>query len=303
MHQGQAVGIAALLVLVAGPSLLALASLLRRSSASATAEATRWDWKLTIASTLLYTFAFNFIFFIQELFLVLPKAFTPGLRPTLFHNNHHWDGEHPLARLFQGTGALATLVTAAICALLLRGDLVRSTTARLLLIWTVYCGAFMALPQVVVGALSSDSDVGMAMDYFALGTTAKAIAAFIALASIATVAVALTRPMLELADEPTRIATARARTRFVAQIATLPALLATALIVPFRVPRELVEVVVLPIVVSVIGIAWIQAGAWRVADANARGESRDVSLVWPLVAVVALLLVFQLVLRPGIAFY
>jgi hypothetical protein len=56
---------------------------------------------------LLYTLAFNLTFFIQELFLVVPKALTPGLRPTLFHNNHLWQGEHPLASLFQGTGALA----------------------------------------------------------------------------------------------------------------------------------------------------------------------------------------------------
>jgi len=38
-----------------------------------------WNWKLTSASALIYTLAFNLIFFIQELFLVLPKAFTPGL--------------------------------------------------------------------------------------------------------------------------------------------------------------------------------------------------------------------------------
>jgi hypothetical protein len=34
-----------------------------------------------IGSTLLYTLAFNLTFFIQELFLVVPKALTPGLRP------------------------------------------------------------------------------------------------------------------------------------------------------------------------------------------------------------------------------
>lgn len=45
---------------------------------------TPWNWKLTVASALLYTLAFNSIFFTQELFLVLPKALTPGLRPTLF---------------------------------------------------------------------------------------------------------------------------------------------------------------------------------------------------------------------------
>ena len=65
----------------------------------------------SLQSGLLYTLAFNLTFFIQELFLVVPKALTPGLRPTLYHNNHNWEGDHPLERLFQGTGALAIFLT------------------------------------------------------------------------------------------------------------------------------------------------------------------------------------------------
>ena len=34
----------------------------------------------------------------------------PGLRPTLYHNNHNWQGDDPIAFLLQGTGALAILV-------------------------------------------------------------------------------------------------------------------------------------------------------------------------------------------------
>ncbi|MEO6104330.1 MAG: hypothetical protein ABIP44_11945, partial [Pseudoxanthomonas sp.] len=95
------------LVLIVCPLLLALAGAFRaRGETSVAAPA--WDWRLVALSTLLYVVAFNLVFFVQELFLVLPKAFTPGLRPTLFHNNHLWQGEHALASLFQGTGALAT---------------------------------------------------------------------------------------------------------------------------------------------------------------------------------------------------
>src|SRR5262245_14742619 len=64
-----------------------------------------------LLSLLVYTLAFNVTFFIQELFLVVPKALTPGLRPTLYHNNHNWEGSHPLENLFQGTGALAILIS------------------------------------------------------------------------------------------------------------------------------------------------------------------------------------------------
>jgi hypothetical protein len=89
VRQAKLIGIAVALVLVAGPLLLGLAGLVgsaRRAPPDPSPEPSApWNWKLTVTSALLYTLAFNLIFFIQELFLVLPKALTPGLRPTLFH--------------------------------------------------------------------------------------------------------------------------------------------------------------------------------------------------------------------------
>jgi hypothetical protein len=308
---GALIGIAVALVLGAGPLLLGLAGLIsaRRGTAEA-APARRWNWKLTVTSALLYTLAFNSIFFIQELFLVLPKALTPGLRPTLFHNNHTWEGDNPLASLFQGTGALATFLTATVCGLLLRRLWGRSATIRLFLIWMTYNGFLQSLPQVVVGAINPGNDVGMAMDYFGLSALAKTGAALVALAAIPAIGLWLARPLLSLAEEPADVAGAGARTRFVFQVATLPALVAIVLIIPFRVPRELIEVVVVPFVVTIVGIAWIQAGAWRVSSGgsgeggvNAQDPPGTVSIAHPLIAVLILLLVFQLVLRPGIHFY
>jgi hypothetical protein len=130
---------------------------------------------------------------------------------------------------------------------------------------------------------------------------AKTTAALLALAAIVAVALALRRPLLALADDAARIAGAAARTRFAFQVATLPALAAIVPIVPFRVPRDPVEVLVVPLVVSCVGIAWIQAGAWRVDDARASG-ARIGAIGWIAVAVAVLLLLFQLVLRPGITF-
>src|SRR4030095_9652897 len=112
----------------------------------------RPSWRLAIGSALLYTLAFNLTFFIQELFLVVPKALTPGLRPTLFHNNHKWEGTHPLASLFQGTGALAIFISATVCMLLLRGNRIRSTTVRMFLVWMAFSGFFQALPAGGFGA-------------------------------------------------------------------------------------------------------------------------------------------------------
>jgi hypothetical protein len=305
VRQGTLIAMAAALVLVTGPLLLSLMGWIRtRSTPEDASEPVKpWNWRLTINSALLYALAFNLIFFIQELFLVLPKALTPGLRPTLFHNNHSWEGENPLASLLQGTGALAILLTGVACAFFLRRGVGRSSTLRLFFIWMTYNGFFQSLPQVVIGAVNPRNDVGMAMDYLNLATTTKTAAALVALLTIPLLALSLLRPLLGLAEDPAYIANARARTRFVFHVGTLPVLSAIVLIIPFRVPRELVEVVILPVVVSVIGIAWLQAGAWRISRASTVGSSRVGSIAYPLSALLVLLLVFQLVLRPGIRFY
>jgi hypothetical protein len=259
--------------------------------------------KLTIMSALMYVVAFNLTFFIQELFLVLPKALTPDLRPTLFHNNHSWEGSNPLASLFQGTGALATLLSGGVCAILLARGVGRSVAQRLLLFWMAYSGVFMALPQIVIGALSEQSDIGMAMAYFSLGTTSKTLAALVALALIPWAAAWLGRLLLGQLGGPAISASANERQLFVFRTTTLPALLALPLIALFRIPREWIEVLLVPMVVSAVGVAWIQAGAWRFDGKAVGGNAVAGSLASPLVAVLSLLLFFQLLLRPGIRFY
>ena len=289
-------------VLVLCPLLLALLGSFRRRNEPTAAIAT-WDWRLVLLSALLYTIAFNLVFFVQELFLVLPKAFTPGLQPTLFHNNHLWEGEHPFASLFQGTGVLATFLLGAICLWLLRREVAQSLVARLFLVWLAYCGVFMALPQVVVGALSSGSDVGMAMEYFRLGAAARNLAALLALSAIPLLAREFARHLLGLAEVPAQVAGAAARSRFILQVATLPALLGTLLVLPYRVPRELLEVVFLPLVVLIAGMSWIQSGAWRLREVGVQARSKAYTLTYPLAAALGLLLVFQCLLRQGIAFF
>jgi hypothetical protein len=247
----------------------------------------RQSWRIAISSTLLYTLAFNLTFFIQELFLVVPKALTPGLRPTLFHNNHLWQGQHPLASLFQGTGALATVISAIVCLLLLRGSRIRSTTVRLFLVWMAFSGFFQALPQVVIGAFVAGNDVGMAMSYLRMTPAAKSVAACVALAATIPIGRCLAREML----------------RFMPLNTFLAALAAIPLIIAFRVPRELLEVLLPPVLSTVVGLAAVYATAWRIKTVGAIRDPQLVSIIGPLTAVVALLLVFQLLLRPGIEFY
>jgi hypothetical protein len=294
------------LILVGGPVLLAVVGAMRgrpESTTASVADASAWDWTITANSALLYTLAFSLVFFVQELFLVLPKALTPGLRPTLFHNNHHWEGDNPLARLFQGTGALAVLILALAFTFWLKRRPPRSTTLRVFVIWMAFHGFFESLPQVVIGAIVPANDVGMAMEYLRLTPATKTTAAFVALTAIPAIAIWLSRSLLELAGDPGEIEEARQRTRFVFQIATWPALVALPLIVLFRVPGTLDQVVLFPVLVTAVGIPWIQASAWTSANARSQNAAPIRSIRQPLVAVAALFLLFQLVLRPGIPFF
>lgn len=152
-------------------------------------------------------------------------------------NDHTWTGENPLANLLQGTGALAIFLSAISCALLLRRFSERSSSVRLFVIWMAFNGFFQSLPQVVIGSIVPQNDVGMAMDYLRLDAPAKVAAALVALIMIPVAALYLRRPFLGLAQSPADIASSRARTTFMFRVATGPALAAILLIIPFRVPR------------------------------------------------------------------
>lgn len=304
MHDAGLIFIAILAVLFGGPALLGLAGLLRaRGPGDPSGPALEpWRWAVSVQSCLLYVIAFNLTFFFQELFLVLPKALTPGLEPVLCHNNHSWRGDHPLENLFQGTGAAAILLSGLAFAWLAKRGSARSGAAGLFCFWMAYHGLFQALPQFVIGAFEPGSDVGRAMNYFALGRAAKMTIAAAALTAIVLAGLWLTRPLLALAASAAQIATARARARFVLLFATMPALAAIPLIIAYRVPREWGEVVMPPVAVTLIGILWLQANAWRVRDAGPALRPPNGAILIPLALAAVLLAVFQLVLRPGIPF-
>lgn len=296
------IGFAILGLALGAPLLLGLAGMTFGRRSGVGPSPPRWLWRLSLQSGLVYLIAFNLTFFIQELFLVVPKALTPGLRPVLYHNNHNWTGSHPLETLFQGTGALAILLSGLAFAWLLGSRRLRSGNARLFALWMAYHGLFQSLPQVASVPLSPGTDVALAFDYFALGVGARAAAAFVALAAMAAAGLWLARQLLALARAPADVATPAARSGFAFRLAALPAFAAIPAIILYRVPRELVEVVAPPIAVTLVGILWLQCGAWRVADAAPAGAPPTGAIRLPLLVALALLAFFQLVLRPGIPF-
>jgi hypothetical protein len=168
---------------------------------------------------------------------------------------------------------------------LLERNRIRSATMRLFLVWMAFSGFFQALPQVIIGAFVDNNDVGMAMNYLRMSPQAKHVAAFAALAATIPIGSWLARHML----------------RVMPKSVFLTALLAIPLIVAFRVPRELLEVLLPPMLSTILGLAALYATAWRIKGVIR--DSQPVSIAYPLAAVIALLLVFQLVLRPGIEFY
>jgi hypothetical protein len=283
------------------PLVFGLAGLFGRAP-PASGPRLNWDLRLSAASCLHYVLAFNLVFIVQEIFLVAPKAMTPGLHPVLFHNNHNWTGDNPLASLFQGTGALAILLVGLTALAWLERQPPADLNLRLPAFWVAFQGVFQSLPQVVAGSALPQNDVGMAMDYLRLAPAAMLAAGVIALASMAAVGIALSRSVLELADDPARIGSRGRRTAFAFQAATLPAVLGTLLVLPFRIPGSPDQVVLVPVMVALIGIAWVQAFAWRASQVRPAPVTGRPSLVLPLAALAVVLALFQLVLRPGIAF-
>lgn len=254
-----------------------------------------------VVSTLLCTLAFNLTFFIQELFLVLPKALAPGLHPVLFHNNHTWTGDSPYTLLLQGTGALADLVCGVCFSLLFAASQRLSITMRLFLFWMGFEAFVQGLPQAVIGAFVPQNDVGMALTYLELSGNAKLVVALAAVAAMGAAGFWLAPRFVGAFADKSETATAAQRFGFVVRAALFPSLMTAVLSIPFRIPRNMIEIALVPLVFNVFGMIWLLAGAWRVPTGP--GAQREASsVVRPAIALIALLAFFQLVLRPGIAF-
>ena len=254
-------------------------------------------WEPIVHSMLAYVLAFNITFFIQELFLVLPKSMVSGLVATLYHNNHEWTGTAPIAELFQGTGALAILVSG----LIFSGIAARRARPSFFILWMAFHGLFQSLPQFVVGAIAGGNDVGRAYDYLGLGGFGETLMALLALAAMPVAGVLLGRQFLAAAWDQRQLGSYCCRFGFLLRIAGLPALACLPIIIFYRIPRELIEVLAPPLLVPLFGYGWLQIAAFKPGDAKARGI-RPQGVVALLVAAAVLLAIFQLVLRPGITF-
>ncbi len=141
------------------------------------------------------------------------------------------------------------------------------------------------------------------MSYLGWSKTTKTVLALLALILIVFVALRLTPFILELAASSNEIATPGRRNQFVFEAATSAAVLGTLLTIPFRVPRELPEVIGPPVAVAIAAISWMQAGACMQRSGLAFcGQIRTIA--WPMVvALLTVFALFHLVLARGIRFF
>lgn len=243
-----------------------------------------------LGAALLCALAFNLTFFWQELWLVIPKALTPGLHPVLFHNNHDWTGDAPNVDLLQGTGAIATLVSGLVACGVLAFARRLSPSWRAFAFWMAFQGLFQSMSQLAIGTLLPGNDVGRALGYLRIQPPTTW-----GLLALSVLGMAAAGAWLARVGEASR------ERRFGwGVLAVIVASL--VLIVPFRLPRNLIEVLLIPTVVEVMGAGWLILGAAMVGRAGGPANAARPAVVAPAIALGLLLLVFQLVLRPGVAF-
>ena len=282
-----------LLLIVFTVGVLPLAVAMARLRPGDNVAATR----VPVGSMLLATLAFNLTFFWQELWLVIPKALTPGLSPILYHNDHQWSGSAPVADLLQGTGAIATLVSGLTFTALLAKASGLSPTWRVFAFWMAFEGLSQSLSQFLIGALIPGNDVGRALAYLGIGIAARG-AVFAASVVALGIAGRTLAALLPDGVAPRGVP----GTRPFAAVLAITGVVIVLLSIAYRIPREPIEVVMIPAIITLIGMAWLALGSTFVAEPPIDTLSSQPAIFMPAAMLVALLIFFQAVLRPGVRF-
>jgi hypothetical protein len=286
-------------LLIAGPILLGAAFWHRNRSLPAPSHAGHRAALLN--SAVLYALAFNIVFFLQELFLVLGKK-SLGLVTYLYHNNHSWEGTDPRTALMQGTGALAIFVFGVLCLAWFRH--VRRATGiwKVLLLWLAFQGLMQSVPQLMVASFAPDTDVGQALvGYLHMHQSLVALLAVLSMVATAGISAWFATPVLELSPSGEGLDNPKARLRYVRDVAVGGALVGSALVVPFRVPPATQAVA--PFLLMLFSLPWLWVAAARVTGVETIPNAINDRLRWePAALLVLLLLVFRFVLAPGVRF-
>ena len=256
------------------------------------------SWRLIINSAVLYALAFNIIFFIQELFLALGKKWL-GLKAYLYHNNHNWEGSHPLEGLAQGYGAVAIFITGVICLFTARRIKSSRHWLQLFFLWMAFQGLAQSLPQFITAAMAPDTDTGQAYTYLGITNTVGMLISIAGIILMLLTGTAYSRYLLQLAPSNNNIDLAYRRFNYLFRIALAASVIGLMLIIPFRIMpwnRALA-----PVMVLLISVPMIFANAWKSKPGyTINSEVNKKIFVIPILFLVILLLIFQLILAKGV---
>ena len=197
--------------------------------------------------------------------------------------------------LLQGTGALATLVSGLVFSAGFSVARRVSFTWRVFLFWMAFQGLYQSLTQIAVGTLLPGNDVGRALGYLHVRAAAKWL-----LLALAVITMALAGAGFARAYPPSGEQGSTNFTRRFGQVMLAATMLAIVLIIPFRLPRDIVEVALIPLFVNFVGVGWLTLGAAIVRRGAAHQGDQRAGVIGPAIALGATFLVFQLILRPGV---
>ena len=255
-------------------------------------------WPLIINSAVLYALAFNMIFFIQELFLALGKRWL-GLKAFLYHNNHNWEGDHPMDRLAQGYGAVAILIVGVIFFII--GKRMRSSThwMQLFFLWMSFQGFAQSLPQFITAKMAPDTDTGQAFTYLGINDTVGFIICIAGIMIMLLIGASFSSYLLQLAPSVEHTNHPSKRFGYLFKIAVIASLVGIVLIIPFRIMPW--RQVMAPVMVTLISVPMVFAHAWKVERVNPiNNQVNSKIFIAPVIMLIAVLLVFQLVLAKGL---
>ncbi|HMK05762.1 MAG TPA: hypothetical protein VK489_16285 [Ferruginibacter sp.] len=263
-----------------------------------TSLATFSPWPLIINSAVLYALAFNLIFFIQELFLALGKRWL-GLKAQLYHNNHNWEGSHPMDSLAQGYGAAAILIVGMICLFIARRMKRSSHWMQLFFLWMAFQGFAQSLPQFITASIAPDTDTGQAFTYLGISKGMGLVVSLLGVIIMLCICVAYSRYLLQLAPNTDFTNHAGKRWGYLFKIAVLAGLIGIILIIPFRIMpwnRALA-----PVFVTLFSIPMVFASGWAVKNINpVNSKINKKVFIVPIIMLVIVLLVFQFILAKGV---
>ena len=258
---------------------------------------------LLINSAILYSLAFVVTFFVNEISLAVTGSLM-GLNPVLYHNKIAFtslSNDTQLIAFIAGPAASLLLGTAALLISFRIKKL--SGNARLFILWLYINGITLFLSQVPNLPFENSNDLGKAIGVISISPTILNLFAVLSLLLLILLGMYSIKPFLSFAVTSESISTARQRRYFIFKIGIIPWLVGAVLSFPFRVPPLGWEYLILPVSNGMV-VVWTYIGA-RGIGLNKIDENGKISKVnYKLIFIwLFLIIIFQLVLRPGINFY